>query len=158
MASKTKNHGFNIWLETDAVNFDEINKNFEKIDTFVVCTESGTKSAACSGGISGTTKWHYKKYSDGTIEMSAKMEFDNLKCNGGSGSPYYSSDVKVNFPFSLSSVYDVQMSLASNTIGWVSNITGQSVIDCVKFRVLATAQETSTLYKQVFITVKGVLK
>ena len=65
--------------------------------------------------------------------------------------------VQVYFPFSFSSVYDVQMHLASNTIGWVSDITGKSVLDYVMFRVMGTAYESENVYKQVFITVKGVL-
>ena len=59
------------------------------------------------------------------------------------------------FPFQLTAVYDVQMHLASNTIGWVSDITGKSVIDHVMFRVMSTAYESTNIYKQVFINVKG---
>ena len=49
------------------------------------------------------------------------------------------------------------MHLASNTIGWVSDITGKSVLDYVMFRVMGTEYESENVYKQVFITVKGVL-
>lgn len=156
--NKTKNHGLNIWLENEPVNFEEINENFNKIDKFVVCTESGTITSYYSGGSDTVAKWYYKKYSDKTIEMSAKLEFTNLKCNGGDSSPYYSGTSKLLFPFELSAVYDVQMLLASNTIGWVSNITGKSVLDYVMFRVMGTAYESTTEYKQIFINVKGVLK
>lgn len=157
MASKSEKMGFNIFLDTDVVDFELLNENFNKLESAVICTESGTKTSEYTGGVSGSTTWRYKKFSDGTIEMSAKMEFDNLKCNGGTASPYYSGDSKVYFPFTLSSVYDVQMHLASNTIGWVSDITGKSVLDYVMFRVMATAKEDSYEYKQVFINVKGVL-
>ena len=56
-----------------------------------------------------------------------------------------------------SEVYDVQMHLASNTIGWVSDITGKSVLDSVMFRVMAMEYEDDYIYKQVYITVKGVI-
>ena len=49
------------------------------------------------------------------------------------------------------------MHLASNTIGWVSDITGKSVLDSVMFRVMAMEYEDDYIYKQVYITVKGVI-
>ena len=157
MSNVTKKLGLNIWLENDIVDFEQINENFQKIDDCVICTESGIKTASYSGGVSGTANWRYKKYSDGTIEMSTKLEFTNIKCNGGSKAPYYSGSSTVQFPFSMSEVYDVQMHLASNTIGWVSDITGKSVLDSVMFRVMAMEYEDDYIYKQVYITVKGVI-
>lgn len=157
MASKSEKMGFNIFLDTDVVDFELINENFNKLENAVICMESGTKTSSYTGGVSGSTTWRYKKFSDGTIEMSVKMEFEDLRCNIGQTSPYYSSDAKVYFPFNLSSVTDVQMHLASNTIGWVSDITGKGVLDHVLFRVMATAKENNYEYKQVFINVKGVL-
>lgn len=89
--------------------------------------------------------------------MSTKLEFTNIKCNGGSKAPYYSGSSAVQFTFSMSEVYDVQMHLASNTIGWVSDITGKSVLDSVMFRVMTMEYEDDYIYKQVYITVKGVI-
>lgn len=155
-ANQTANLGLNTWLENEPVDFEEINQNFKKIDSLVSCIESGTATAEFTGGTTTVANWKYKKYSDGTIDMSAKLYFTNLKCNGGTGSPYYSATSTVYFPFALTEVHDVQMHLASNTIGWVSNITGQTVLDKVMFRVMATEQESTDIYKQIFINVKGV--
>ena len=58
-------------------------------------------------------------------------------------------------PFTLTEIYDVQMHLASNTIGWVSNTTDQTVLDKVIFRVMSTEYESTDIYKQIFINVKG---
>lgn len=157
MPTPTPNLGLNTWLENEVVDFEEVNENFEILDDCVMCIESGTSSTSYTGGATGTAIWRYKKYSDGTVDMSTKIEFTNLKCNGGSSSPYYSGTSTLYFPLSLSSVYDVQMHLASNTIGWMSNITGQSVLDRVLFRVMGTEYESTEIYKQVFINVKGVL-
>ena len=157
MASKTGNLGLNVWLENEVVDFEQINENFQKIDALTVCTESGTITSNYSGGATGVATWRYKKYSDGTVEMSTKLEFTNLKCNGGSAAPYYSGTSTLYLPFSLSSVFDVQMHLASNTIGWVSDITGQSVLDKVLFRVMGMQLENDYIYKQVFVSVKGVI-
>lgn len=157
MPNLTKNLGLNTWLENEVVNFEEINSNFEKIDGLVTCVKSDTVTSAYSGGVSGNATWRYKKYSDNTIEMSTKLEFMNIKCNGGSKAPYHSGDLKVYFPFNLSEVYNVQMHLASNTIGWVSDITGKSVLDYVIFRVMSMEYESTEIYKQIFINVKGVM-
>ena len=157
MPNQTTNLKLNTWLENEIVDFSEINANFETIDKLVFCTESGTKTSNYTGGSDSVANWRYKKYSDGTIEMSAKLGFTNLKCNGGTQSPYYSGTSSVYFPFTLTEVYDVQMHLASNTIGWVSDITGKSVLDMVMFRVMATECETDQKYKQIFVQVKGVM-
>ena len=157
MPNQTTNLKLNTWLENEVVDFEEVNTNFEKIDKLVSCVESGTKTSNYTGGSDSVAKWRYKKYSDGTIEMSAKLGFTNLKCNGGTQSPYYSGTSNVYFPFTLTEVYDVQMHLASNTIGWVSDITGKTVLDMVMFRVMATESETTEKYKQIFIQVKGVM-
>lgn len=158
MPGKTAKLGLNTFLENEVVNYEQINDNFEKIDDCCMCYEDGRKISTCSGDINGQCTWHYKKFTNNEIEMSAKMEFANVKCDGGSAAPYYSGIARVEFPFALSSVYDVQMHLASNTIGWVSDITGKSVVDSVSFRVMSMNKETTEIYKQVFITVKGTLK
>lgn len=157
MPNKTANLQLNTWLENEAVNFEEVNENFETIDNLVSCIESGTKTANYTGGVESAAKWRYKKYSDGTVEMSTVVYFTNLKCNGGSKSPYYSGTSTIYFPLSLSGVYNVQMHLASNTFGWVSNITGKTVSDYVMFRLMALEYEDTEEYKQVFINVKGVM-
>lgn len=157
MPNQTKNLSLNTWLENEVVDFSEINDNFTKIDNLVSCVESGIKTSNYTGGADSAAKWRYKKYSDGTVEMSTKLGFTNLKCNNGTASPYYSGLSTLYFPFNFKEVYNVQMYLASNTIGWVSNITGKSVLDSVMFRVMATELETSETYKQIFINVKGVI-
>lgn len=153
----TKKLGLHTWLENETVDFTEINENFEKIDNLPFCIESGTKTSSYTGGSSSTATWRYKKYSDGTVDMSTVLYYENLKCNGGSQAPYYSGASKVNFPFNLKAVYDVQMHLASNTIGWVADITNRTVADSVTFRVAAVYPESDLMYKQVFINVKGVI-
>lgn len=157
MASQTEKLGLYTWLENDPVDFEQLNNNFEKLESCSMVVESGTKTSGYSGGPSGyNATWYYKKYSDKTIEMSTKLEFTNLKCNYGESAPYHSGDSTVYFPFNFSKIYDVQMSLASNTLGWVVNVTGQSIIDKIMFKVMNVVKEETESYKQVYITVKGV--
>ena len=155
--NKTKNLKLHTWLESEVVDFEEVNENFTKIDTLPFCIESGTKTSSYTGGSSAIATWRYKKYSDSTVDMSTVLYFDNLKCNEGTEAPYYSGVSKVDFPFTLKAVYDVQMHLASNTIGWVADITNRTVADSVSFRVASVSVEKDLMYKKIFINVKGAL-
>ena len=98
MSSNTSNLGFTIWNESDPVNFEDINNNFEKIDRLVNCIESGVVTSTYTGGINPTAEWRQKKYSDGSVDMSTVLYFSNLTCNGGTEPPYYSVNSSVNFP------------------------------------------------------------
>ena len=78
-----------------------------------------------------------------------------MKCNQGSAAPYYTQDCKVYFPVTLTSIDNVHMYMASNTIGWVQDITGKTVIDCRNFKIMGMTNENDYVYKQVYINVKG---
>lgn len=157
MSSTTKNLGLTIWNDTDPVNFEEINSNFKKIDSLVNCIESGIVTSTYTEGYQSNIEWHYKKYSDGSVDMSGILYYTNLKCNQGSEAPYYSGVSTVNFPFAFSKVYNVQMHLVSNTFEWLVNVTGETVSDSVMFRLFNMQIENNENYKQVFINVKGIL-
>ena len=159
MASKTDKLKLNIWEETDVVNFEEINENFKKLDNMIMCVESGISQPTYYQGGYGDSmaKWHYKKYSDGTLEMSAKLEYANLKCNEKTDQGVYrSSQSLVQFPFEFKEVYDAQMHLTSNTNGLISDNAGRSIYKDLTFRLIAMAEEKEETYKQVYINVKGV--
>lgn len=156
MASKTTNLGLNTWNETDIVNFEEMNQNFETIDTLVHCVESGYITAPYTNGSNTTAEWYYRKYSDGMVEVSADLTYTQLICDQGSAAPYYSAKhSEVTLPFVFDRVYDLQMHIASNSMSWVTNITGSNISNRVIFRLFNMAVESSELYKQVFIHIKG---
>lgn len=159
MAVKTPILGLNTWLENDIVDFEEVNENFELIDSFAICTESGTKTAAYNGGSNETATWRYKQYSDGTVEMSTALYFSNLPCSTGSGAPYRSNDVTLYFPFNFSSIYAVHTDMAAPTVGFITNKTDRTILDHMIFNVQSMLDESQAedIYKQIFITVKGVL-
>lgn len=157
MSSNTSNLGLTIWNESDPVDFEDINNNFEKIDRLVNCIESGTVTSTYTGGINSTAEWRYKKYSDGSVDMSTVLYFSNLTCNGGTEPPYYSVNSSVNFPFNFSRIYDVQMHLVSNNSGWLSNVTGATINNSISFKLFNITKETEDAYKQIFISIKGVL-
>lgn len=155
MSNLTNNIGFNIFLENDYVDYELINRNFEKLDTMVLCVESGDKSASYSGAATGNATWHYKKYSDGTIDLYTKIGFDTLKCNQGSKAPYYTTDCKVYFPITITKIDCIQMYMGSSTVGWVNNVTGKDVTDVVTFNIMSMESESVYVPKQIFINVKG---
>lgn len=156
MPNQTTNLGLTTWLESDVVDFEQMNANFEKIDALVNCIESGTKIGTFSdGGATNTATWHYKKYSNGSIELDARLVFDNLICASGDGIPYYSDSVSIVYPFSFSSVYSLSIHAVSNNIIWATDISGGSSVDGATFRVLTRSKESSASYKQVYISVKG---
>lgn len=157
MPNLTTKLGLNTWLENEVMDVDQLNANFEKLDSMVMCLENEKKTANYTGGSDTVVTWHYRKHSDGTVDLWTKLSFSSLKCNGGSAFPYYSEDVKIYLPFSLSAITDVQMHLASGTIGWICDVTGKGILDYLQFRVMSTVYESTTLYKEVFINVKGVL-
>ena len=64
MSDLTSNLAFNTFLENEVIDFEKINENFEKLDGYALCIESGEKTAIYSGGASGNATWRYKKYSD----------------------------------------------------------------------------------------------
>lgn len=137
------------------MDWELINENFEKLDNMTLCIESGEKTAAYSGGVTGNATWRYKKYSDGSVELYTGIEFKSLKCSAGSSIPYCSENVKVSFPITLTSIDNAQLHMASDTVGWVSNITGKNILDYIMFKVASMKNESSYVYKQIFINVKG---
>lgn len=158
MANQTSRNKFNIFLENDFVDFEQINENFEKLDAMCLCTESGIKSANYNGATSGSILWRYKKYADKTVDMDVKLEFGNIRCNGGAAAPYYSGQVNVYFPFNLSSVTNIQMHMTSNTVGWVQDVTPKGTLDYVSLKVLGMQYESENIYKEISLNVKGVIE
>ena len=155
MSDLTPNLSFNTFLENEVVDYEKINENFDKLDGYALCIESGEKTAAYSGGASGNAVWRYKKYSDGTIEMYTKLELENLKCSSGASSPYYSGTLKTMFPIQLTEIHDIQTHLESSISGWISDNTGKDILDYIMFKVMSTVSESTNSFKQIFINVKG---
>ena len=155
MPNQTSKLSLNTFLENEAVDFELINDNFEKIDSLVLCMESGEKTATYSGAVSGNATWYYRKYSDGTMDLYTRLDIDSVKCSSGSKFPYYSGDIKLLFPVELTSVLEKQFQLSSKTIGWVQDVTDKSNKDYVLFRIISTAVESTYIFKQIFINIKG---
>lgn len=157
MSSKTKNLGLTTWDDTDPVDFEEINDNFEKIDNLVSCIESGVAQSTYTGGARETVDWHYKKYSDGSVDMTGVVYYTTLLCSNGDA-PLYSSDVSdVTFPFEFNDIFDVQMNLTSGTFGWVCNANSATSLDHISLRIYNMWKETADVYKYIYINIKGKL-
>lgn len=146
MSSKTSNLGLTIWNDTDPVDFEEINSNFQTIDGLANCIESGIVTVT-------DVNWYYKKYSDGVAEACAILSYSTLTCNTGTAAPYESAISTINFPFAFSTVYNIQMNLVSGTTGWITNTSVS--LDSASFKICNIVQESASAYKQVCVSVKG---
>ena len=58
MSSKTSNLGLTIWNDTDPVDFEEINSNFQAIDRLVSCIESGIVTTSYNGETTTDVNWY----------------------------------------------------------------------------------------------------
>lgn len=154
--------------ESDTVSINVINANMDIIDNLVHVVSSGTatstKYAANSDtSADGNVTWRYKKYDDGTFSANCKFETTNLRCNGASsgGEAYWSGSIKVNTPnIGIASITDCQMHVAGNCMNWVMNITGQSILNYVTYRLACIFNEgtEAAIYKQMFIHIEGTWK
>lgn len=155
MPNKTTKLGLNTFLESEVLNYEDVNYNFEKIDEYPICIESGKKSSTYSGAVSGNATWYYRKYSDGTIDLYTNIETTGLKCSSGASAPYHSNTTKILIPISLSTIYGTELSLTSEYLGWVADITGKNVNDYITFQVVGLKVESNNTYKRVYIHIKG---
>lgn len=158
MPTPTENLKLNIFNEDEVFDVDQINENFQKLDAVPVCIETGVTTASYSGALAGSANWRYRKFNDGTAEMSTAISFTTLRANQGDAVPYYSNAINLNFPFQMASVYDVQMHMASNTKGWIIDTSNNLITSGVTFVLASSVKESDAdYYKQVFIHIKGVL-
>lgn len=155
MPNKTSKLKLNTFLENEAVDYTQVNENFEILDKCPICTESGEKTSAYTGASSGNATWYYRKYSDGTVDLYTKIETTALKCSSGASAPYYSDTIKLVLPIELSTIYSTEINSASEYLGWMANVTGKNVNDYILFRAAGAKIESSNAYKCVFIHIKG---
>lgn len=153
MSRKTSNLGLTVWNDTDPVDFEEINSNFQTIDGLINCIESGIVTVSYNGETNADVKWYYKKYSDGIAEACAILFCNTLTCNTGTAAPYESAVSTIKFPFTFSTVYNIQTNLVSGTTGWIANTSVS--LDSVSFKICNIVQETEASYKQVCVSIKG---
>lgn len=154
MPNQTKNLRFNVFLENEPVDFEQINANFEKIDSLLNCVEHGTKSTNYSGGATGTANWTYRKYSDGSIELYTVVDVSTMKCNIGDEMPFSSSAVDVPLPFKVN-VKSLLTHLSTSVMNIVTDETNSAAKNNLVFTLKGFANETATLSKRLFIHVKG---
>lgn len=156
MAKTEKNLGFNTFVENQIVDFDQVNENFKMIDKMCICTDSNQITA-------GNTSWYCREFADKTVDMTTKIEYADKRCTNGSKAPYYTSDVVVQLPFTLTKIHGIffDLSLAPKSdgnyiYGWVQNVTPKTSLSSVTFRIMAMESETEYINKQVSIHVIGV--
>lgn len=174
MPATTTNLGLTKPYESEYWDIDKFNENMDKIDALTHCIASGTatsdKFAINSGSTkSGTVTWHYKKYSDGTLEAQCSWKVANWKCTDkqGEDGTWRSGYIHVNYPkLGQKAIYYKNAMCASSSSS--SDATQCWVMDCSSYgesatyqtiRLVSTKKETSTsMEKVVYMEFKGTWK
>ena len=174
---KTKNLGMNLFIDTDVVDFNDINKNFNVLDALPFCVKSGVTTATyqqyiLKNGNENTAygnpidvKWNYKIYNDKTFEMYAKIELTTLSCTAAIGSLFRSGYLRVYLPnkysdgtmFNIAEVSDLNINMSSDSYDWIILTNGPSIVNNFTFRIVGPKKETYSVYRQIFVNVKGVI-
>lgn len=158
MATQTTKLGFNTWLPSDYMNVSELNANFNKLDTFVVCTRSQVISTTASNDEHSNTDWLYKEYSDGTAELSAAVKMTTIKCDiSSSGStdaaPYRSSSSTIWLPLTISEVYSLQLTARDAFI--MSEDSSNLSMSSVSFSLAKFSKDLTNSSYIIYVNIKG---
>lgn len=158
MATQTTKLGFNTWLPSDYMNVSELNANFNKLDTYVVCTRSEVISTTGSNDDHSNTDWLYKEYSDGTAELSAAVKMTNIKCdisssNSADAAPYYSSSSTIWLPVTISEVYSLQLTAREAFI--MSENSSNLSMNSVSFSLAKFSKDPINSTYMIYVNIKG---
>lgn len=162
MPNKTKNLELYTFLENEPVDYTLINDNFEKVDSLITVVESSTKTATYNDGDTNnkSTTWHCLKYSDGTMEIMAKIPYVNELCTNGTESPYYSSITNIKLPvtFHPDKIQDLQVTTVSYNIAWGVIVSEKAISDTIPVRFLSLNKDTTpTVSRYLHIKIRGEL-
>lgn len=158
MATQTTKLGFNTWLPSDYMNVSELNANFNKLDTFVVCTHSEVISTTASNDDNSSTEWYFKEYSDGTAEISAAVKMTQIKCDISSSgvadtAPYRSTTYTIKIPKTFSEVYSLQLTARKAFI--MDENTSNLSINTVSFSLAKFAKDSANSTYIIYVSIKG---
>ena len=158
MATQTTKLGFNTWLPSDYMNVSELNANFNKLDTFVVCTKSEIISTTSSNDDNSSTEWCYREYSDGTADLSAAVKMTKIKCDISSSSnadvaPYRSTTHTIWIPRTFSEVYSLQLTARDAFI--MSENSSNLSISSVPFSLAKFTKDLIDSTYIIYVNIKG---
>lgn len=174
MPTTTANLGLAKPLESENWDPNVYNNNFDKIDKLTHIVESGTTTSkrwtingTSSNG--GTITWHYKKYSDGSLEAQTMWKIANWLCNDSQGQDgtWRSGWIHVEYPtLGQKSIFYKNAYCASSSTS--SDSTQCWVMDSSDYgedatyqtiELVATREETnSAIEKVIYMEFKGMWK
>lgn len=160
--------------ESEYWDVDKFNENMDKIDNLTHIIASGTATSPkykinSTTVKDGTVTWHYKKYSDGTLEAQCVWKITDMRCNDkeGQDGTWRSGYIHVNYPsLGQKSIYYKNAMCASSSSS--SDSAQNWVMDCSSYgedagyqtiRLVSTRQETNTaMEKVIYMEFKGTWK
>lgn len=159
MATQTTKLGLNTWLPSDYMNVSELNANFNKIDTYIMCTKSEIISTTTSNDDQTNTDWFYKEYSDGTIELYAAVRMSKIKCDhstttGTETAPYYSSNVVIHLPKQINEINSLQITAGGGAMVMCEDTSNLSV-SYVSFSLAKFTKDTLDTAYLIYVDIKG---
>lgn len=174
MPNTTANLGLKKPLENEYWDPNVYNDNFDTIDKLTHIIASGTitsdKYRINSSSVKdGTVTWHYKKFSDGTLEASCAILITDLRCNDNEGADgtWRSGWLCVGYPsLGQKSIYYKNAMCASSSSSndsiqcWVmdTSVYGESAT-YQSIRLVSTKKETDTaIEKVIYMEFKGMWK
>lgn len=171
MPAYTTNLKLNKPYESEYWDINKFNENMDKIDAMTHVIKSGTvtskKYAINSYSTqNGTVTWHYKKYSDHTLEASCSWKVTNWRCNDkeGADGTWRSGWIHVNYPaLGQKSIYYKNAMCASSSTSsdynqcWVMDASSYGeATDYQTLMLVSTVKETSTAAEKViYMEFKG---
>ena len=86
MSSLSSNLGLKLFDESDYVDFEDINNNFELLDTANACKSVDTATSTYTNGSSSVANWYIKRYASSYTECETTLNFASLSASSSSSS------------------------------------------------------------------------
>lgn len=167
--ANTTNLNFKLFLESDYVDFNDINNNFEIIDSLHIPIKHFKSDLTWKVGNTamGVSKWNVSLYADKEFEMSTSFTVSNLPANESIGTNtgmYKTKTINIPFPTANLEITGIDFVSLNTRMGnevysIPYNITETSkIMSQLDIQIASATNETtgSIKDKTVYITVKGV--
>lgn len=161
--TSSSRYGFNIFVDTDKVNINKINENFQNLDGMYLCRNREIISTQVSGDVTGTMSWVVETSSNKIVRYYGRLVITNLLVNKTleNRSAWFRTDnIVVKLPKQLNALNNVQITLQDNGGNEypkiIRNVTQETdEKKQITFRIISELKETTLTRKVVYFSVDG---